>query len=262
MNILITGGNGYIASALKKGLQGEYRTITTVTRQDFDLTSYEQTQAYFKDKYFDVVIHTAVAGGSRLSTDSWDVFNKNVAMFFNLFSVEKQYSKLIHFGSGAEITAINTPYGYSKRVIRDWINGSSKLKSIRIYGVFDENELPTRFVKASIQRALAGEPIVVHQDRHMDFYYMKDLVALVDYIIANHPYTPEFICSYGGNERLSDIGAYISRLGGSKAPVKILEDRVGTPYNLPVPSYSPIKTVGLYKGIEEVYKILKEEHGS
>ena len=44
MKILITGGNGYIAKALAKGLS-QYN-ITSITRQDFDLTDRESTNKW------------------------------------------------------------------------------------------------------------------------------------------------------------------------------------------------------------------------
>ena len=76
MNILITGGNGYIAKSLANNLNN---TIS-ITRKDFDLTDREATNNWFNDKYFDVVIHTAVVGGSRLKKDNGDTFYQNIQM--------------------------------------------------------------------------------------------------------------------------------------------------------------------------------------
>ena len=78
MNILITGGNGYIAKSLTLGL-GDYN-ITSITRNDFDLTNRSSTDAWFKEKYFDVVIHTAIEGGSRLKQDDSSVFYNNLIL--------------------------------------------------------------------------------------------------------------------------------------------------------------------------------------
>ena len=49
MNILITGGNGYIAKSLLSNLDN---TIS-ITRKDFDLTDREATNKWFCNKYFD-----------------------------------------------------------------------------------------------------------------------------------------------------------------------------------------------------------------
>ena len=68
MNILITGGNGYIAKSLSKGLwKGSNRyNITSITRNDFDLSNREATNKWFEGKHFDVIIHTAVVGDSAV----------------------------------------------------------------------------------------------------------------------------------------------------------------------------------------------------
>jgi dTDP-4-dehydrorhamnose reductase len=49
MNILITGGNGYVAKSIYSALHTKYN-ITTITRQDFDLTDSFETLKYFSDK--------------------------------------------------------------------------------------------------------------------------------------------------------------------------------------------------------------------
>ena len=70
MNILITGGNGYIAKSLANNLNN----VTSITRKDFDLTDRHATDKWFEEKYFDVIIHTAVKGGSRLLVDGGNIF--------------------------------------------------------------------------------------------------------------------------------------------------------------------------------------------
>ena len=137
MNILITGGNGYIAKSLSDGLwRGMNRYhITSITRNDFDLTDREATNKWFEDKYFDVVIHTAVVGGSRLHNDNADVLYQNLQMFFNLYNNSHHFKKLINFGSGAELGTPNDPYGLSKKVISKFIDAEPFFYNIRIYGV-------------------------------------------------------------------------------------------------------------------------------
>ncbi len=48
MKILITGGNGYIAKSLYKGLK--HYDITSITRNDFDLIDREATKKGGKGK--------------------------------------------------------------------------------------------------------------------------------------------------------------------------------------------------------------------
>jgi nucleoside-diphosphate-sugar epimerase len=127
------------------------------------------------------VIHTAISGGSRLQLDDSSVFDKNMSMFNNLVANQKSFSKLISFGSGAEIFHGDTPYANSKREIANKIQNYDNFYNLRIFGVFDENELNTRFIKANLIRYLKKEPMVIHQNKIMDFFYMKDLISLVDY---------------------------------------------------------------------------------
>ena len=84
MKILITGGNGYVAQSLAKGLSSFPYNITCVTRKDFDLTDRASTDKWFEGKHFDAVIHTAIKGGSRLQQDEGDIFYQNLQMFYNL----------------------------------------------------------------------------------------------------------------------------------------------------------------------------------
>ena len=159
MNILITGGNGYIAKSLSNNLT-EYN-ITTITRQDFDLVNRKATNDWFKDKYFDIVIHTAVVGGSRLKTDDGEIFYQNIQMFYNLLSNKHCFNNLIHFGSGAELGTPDSPYGISKNIINRIIKHEPNFHNIRIFAVFDENELNTRFIKSSIKKYINKTPIKI-----------------------------------------------------------------------------------------------------
>ena len=116
--ILITGGNGYIATSLYKALKDKY-DITKVSRADFDLTNYAATCEFLQDKYFDVVIHTAVVGGNRLQEEDDSILRSNLDMYYNLINNKEHFGRFISFGSGAELGWPTTPYGYSKRIIAE-----------------------------------------------------------------------------------------------------------------------------------------------
>jgi len=259
MKILITGGNGYIARSLNKGLwKGADRpNITSITRKDFDLTDREATNNWFNDKYFDVVIHTAVVGGSRLKKDNGDIFYKNIQMFYNLLNNRHRFGKLIHFGSGAELGMPTDPYGLSKKVISKIIDAEPYFYNIRIYGVFDENELDTRFIKSNIKRYINKEPIQIYQNKSMDFFYMKDLIKLVKHYIHER-YLPKNIdCSYKQYHPLDEIADIINTLSNYEVEIEI-----GLPgHDKYVGEYNPIikNYIGLEKGIINTYKKLLDE---
>jgi len=257
MKILSTGGNGYIAKSIYNSLKDKYN-ITYITRQDFDLTNSSDTLEYFSDKYFDVVIHCAVSGGNRLKQETWSDMDNNLKMYYNLLSCREKFGVLIHFGSGAEINAPESPYGLSKKVIANSILEQKNFYNIRIFGVFDENELDTRFIKGNIKRYINKEPIIIHQDKWMDFFYMKDLISLVDYYINNDDVPKQIDCSYTGLYKLSEVADIINGLGEHKVDIHIENKGMALSYY----GVANVKLdfIGLEEGIKEVYNKLKNEY--
>jgi nucleoside-diphosphate-sugar epimerase len=90
MKILLTGGEGYISKIIFENFKNSLE-ITKISRKDFDLTDSFETLKFFSNRYFDVVIHCAVVGGSRLKIDDFTVMDD----LFILVQVRK-YINLIH----------------------------------------------------------------------------------------------------------------------------------------------------------------------
>jgi len=255
MNILITGGNGYIAKSLYNTLKDKYN-VTSISRDNFDLTNSEATNDFFKHRLFDIVIHCAVKGGSRLVEDKGNIIDDNLSMYYNLLANKSHFDKLIHFGSGAEIHAKDTPYGLSKQVIRQSILDKDNFYNLRIFGIFDENELDTRFIKASINRYINKESIQIHQDKYMDFIYMPDLIRIVEHYLSTNNLSKDINCNYKTTHKLSEIVDIVNSLSTYKVPIQIQNDLISSYCGL----YNelPINFVGLEQGIKEVYKKLKQ----
>jgi len=254
MKILITGGRGYIAKSLYNAFKDKY-DITCITRQDFDLTDQFETSKYFSNKYFDVVIHCAVSGGSRLKQETWRDMDDNLKMYYNLLNCKNKFGKLIHFGSGAETNAPETPYGISKRIIANSISEIDNFYNIKIFALFDENELDTRFIKGNIKQYINKESMIIHQDKYMDFFYMKDLISLIDHYINNDNLPKQIDCSYTGLYKLSEIANMINDLDEHKVDIQIKEEGMTMSY------YGIanvlIEYIGLKQGIKETYNKLK-----
>jgi nucleoside-diphosphate-sugar epimerase len=258
LKILITGGNGYIAKSLHSYLYSEH-DITLVSRTDFNMTRREEVQHYFKDKYFDVVIHTAVKGGSRLNPlEGPDVVLANLLMYDNLMRCRDKFNKLIHFGSGAE-EAADSPYGFSKHIINRLMKLDPKSVNIKIYAVFDENELDTRFIKSNILRYINRKDLNVYQDKQMDFFYMKDLVSMVEWLLNQHEeefLIQEINCSYLKKYTLLQIAEIINSLGDYRVGIR-LEDEIEDKAYCGTHPVMPFDLIGLEQGIKEVYNLLK-----
>jgi nucleoside-diphosphate-sugar epimerase len=257
MRILITGANGYIGKTLHNALRDTHY-VTAITRDNFDLTDVIAMSNFFKSKHhFDVVLHCAVVGGSRLAEDKWSVLDKNLTMYYNLLQFHRHYTKLIHFGSGAETYMPKEPYGYSKKVIAKSILNQDNFYNIKIFGVFDENELDTRFIKANIKRYINKEAIQIHEVKFMDFFYMQDLIKVVKYYINEQEPPKEFDCVYSENSyTLFGLACLINKLDDYEVEV-VYGDRVGDDYLSKYRTTLPIEFIGLEEGIKQVYNKLK-----
>jgi nucleoside-diphosphate-sugar epimerase len=258
MNILVTGGNGYIAKNLYEGLKDKHN-VTAISRDDFDLTDRILTDKFFEGKYFDVVLHTAISGGSRLRKDTEDVLDENLIMYYNLLANESKFKKFISIGSGAEIFAQEEPYGLSKHVINYSMKNKTNFHNVRIFAVFDENELETRFIKSSILKYLNNQPIEIHQDKLMDFFYMKDLITLMEYCISADDLPKEINCSYKSIYHLKDIANIINRMDDHNVPIRVVNKKIGTNYTGNFTNLG-IDYIGIEEGIENVFNELKERN--
>lgn len=255
MKILITGANGYIGKSLVKALK-DIHEVTSLTRQDADLTNAEQVKEYFKGKYFDIVIHCAIEGGYRLEKDGPEVIDSNLKMYYNLVENKTQFNKLFHFGSGAEKQ--DTFYGLGKKVINESIQNKDNFYNIRIFAVFDENENNARFIKTNIRKYIRKEDIEIFVNKYMDFFYMEDFITLMKYCISADNLPKIVECTYNFDTTLYDVAEIINSLDNHRVPVRIKSWVIGDPFNGKFTDLG-LTFVGLEQGIRNVYNKLKNE---
>ena len=259
MRILITGANGYIGNSLHSALKDKYN-VTAISRDSFDLTNPVAMFKFFQSRQpFDVVLHCAVAGAKNPRSTDWGIADGNLIIYYNLLQSKSHYKKLIHFGSGAETYLPDTPYGYSKKVIAKSILNQDNFYNVKIFGVFDENELDTRFIKANIKRYINKEPIKINEVKFMDFFYMQDLVKVIDYYINEENPPKEFDCVYSEKSyTLFGLACIINKLDDYEIDI-INEGENGEDYISKYRSELPIEFIGLEQGIKNVYNRLKNE---
>lgn len=255
MKILITGGNGYIAKSITNALWEKYHIIAP-GRDELDLLSTESVDKFFEGKHFDIIVHTAVVGGSRLEEDDETVSFYNLIMFYNLIRKKEQFNKLISLGSGAEYYKTYSPYGFSKSIINKLVHKYDNFYTLRIYAVFDEKEKNTRFIKSNIQRYIDKKPIEIHQNKLMDFIYMEDLVSLIDFYILNDELPKEINCVYNQTQSLEAIANQINQLDDYVVPINIETKGLGPSY-IGDHNILSLNYIGLEQGIKNVYDKLK-----
>jgi nucleoside-diphosphate-sugar epimerase len=177
MKVCVLGSNGFVGSNLLKDTNW-----IGVTRCELDLTDQHAVEKHFNEHKYDVVIHCAVVGGSRLKPDDGDVAYKNILMFENVVRVFK--GKLIYFSSGAALRGNPPmdPYGLSKWIIDKRIETIPNAYSLRIWGCYGPGELPSRFSAVCKREG----HVVIDQDRYFDFIDIEDVRKIVkEYVNGN-----------------------------------------------------------------------------
>jgi nucleoside-diphosphate-sugar epimerase len=125
--------------------------------------------------------------------------------------------------------------------------------------VFDENELETRFIKANILRYIKKEPIQIHENKYMDFFYMEDLISVVKYYIGEKEPPKEFDCVYEeGSPTLTQLSTIINELDDHKVKI-FVGNPDGDSYTSKYRSQLPYGFIGLEEGIKITYNKLKNE---
>jgi GDP-L-fucose synthase len=267
MNILITGSNGFIGRNLSKQLASYGYKISLLTRTNCDLLDNESVNNFFREKQtiYDLVIHTAIKGGRRTKTDDPSIVFTNLLMLYNLLSNQTYYNHIISFGSGAEfdrrynidLHSMNhypiDPYGLSKSIIDKLSNIENKLCNFRIFNCFGSDEAPDRMIKANIIRYINKEPMVIYQNRQMDFFYIDDLGLLIDYCLKNSWYPKNINCCYKDKIDLISIASIINELSNYRVPIIVEQkDTIANSYT-GNHTELPIQYTGLSNSIKKIY---------
>ena len=261
MNILITGKNGFIGGELARFFANTEHCVFATCRKTLDVSNEFVVDKYFEENNIDIVLHTAIKGGHRTKKDTYFDLVENLIMFKNLYKHRKQYKMMISFGSGAERETTNY-YGLAKNIIASEIRKcDGNIFNLRIFGCFGSTESDTRFIKNSINRVIKGQPITVHQDKHMDYFYIDDLKEVVLYYIQqrNEDLPREVDLCYERDSTLLEIAMKIKDLTDLDARI-IIEDNakalsyVGSPYRL---MNLDIELGGLEHGIKKMIDELK-----
>jgi dTDP-4-dehydrorhamnose reductase len=257
MRVLITGGNGYLARTICKALWKEYNIIAP-SKQMLDLTCKQSVDSFFEGEYFDTVIHTAARGAGNPRERDLSIVFDNIIMFDSLLQKKDQIGKIINLGSGAERYMEDTPYGYSKKVINSLGLRQDSYYNLRLFGVFSYSELDTRFIKANIKRYINNQPIEIHQNKMMDFFFVEDLLSIIKFLILNDVEHKQIDCVYDQPITLEVIAKYINNLSNHKVAINI-QQRGLSPNYIGQFTDLGLDMIGLEEGIKLTYKKLLNE---
>ena len=199
MHILITGGNGNLATILKTSLSNAH-TIESPGRSEMNMLDMDSIKQYLQTKTFDVVIHTAIQGGRRTRPDTHEDVYNNMLMLENLLWFKDNFKMILNMDSGAiynraedifkrkESDIYSIPkdyYGFSKYMIYQRGLAGDNFYNLRIFNIFHETEEPDRFIARCVNIAKNGGVLEIYENKYFDFFYKDDFVSVVKYYIDN-----------------------------------------------------------------------------
>jgi nucleoside-diphosphate-sugar epimerase len=199
MRILITGGNGNLATILKTSLSNIH-TIESPGRTEMNMLDMDSMKQYLQNKTFDVVIHTAIQGGRRTRPDTHEDVYNNMLMLENLLWFKDNFKMILNMDSGAiynraedifkrkETDIYSIPkdyYGFSKYMIYQRGLACHNFFNMRIFNIFHETEEPDRFIARCVNIAKNGGVLEIYENKYFDFFYKDDFVSVVKHYIDN-----------------------------------------------------------------------------
>lgn len=230
MNILLTGGRGFIGKNLYEGLIDDYKIIAP-RHSELEITDTIAVRKYIKKNNINVVIHTAVKGGDQ-------VLENILQMFMSIYNNLDLLDKFITFGSGAEyaktrdlkkvketelgkfIPADN--YGLGKLICSQLAKDNKKIITILPFGIFGPGEdYRFKFISNSIVKNLLNLPIKIKQNVIFDYLYIKDLVPIIKFFLENDKYHGDFNISTTESISLKEIVDIINKIGKFKSKITI-----------------------------------------
>ncbi|WP_072679792.1 NAD-dependent epimerase/dehydratase family protein [Arcobacter sp. LA11] len=245
MNILITGGNGFIAKTLKEKLSN-YNIFAPV-KNELNILDESLLKEYIYNNEIDIIIHTANIGGYENKLDEKETFQSNLKMFLNVANQSKNVKKIIHLGSGAEYSKDrpivkvdeldslkslpNDDYGLYKSICSRFIEQSENIINLRIFGCYGEYEdYNYKFISNSILKNLLEQPIIINQNVLFDYIYVDDLIKMIEYFIINENKYKVYNVSRGESIDLVSICKIINSIGSFNSEIKVLKEGLNNEY--------------------------------
>ncbi|OGH12545.1 MAG: hypothetical protein A2857_01155 [Candidatus Levybacteria bacterium RIFCSPHIGHO2_01_FULL_36_15] len=244
--ILLLGAKGFIGKNILEKLNKKY-LIHSPSLLDLDLLSESCVSRYFQKNRYDVVINSAVIGGSRKEEYKKNMLADNLLMFFNIVKNKKHFGKLIHFGSGAEydkskplITVKESEfdrriprdeYGFYKYICSKYIEKSNNITNLRIFGLFGKYEdYRYRFISNSILQSINKSSITIQKDVYFDYVYIDDFIKILEYFVEHNCKYKFYNIGTGKKVNLITLAKIISRIAGNETEIIIRNNGLNNEY--------------------------------
>lgn len=246
MKVFITGGSGFIGRNLVEYLQPKCQVLAP-SHKELELLDEGAVRKYLNDHRFDIVIHGAVRAGHRNAKDSSGQLDRNLRMFFNIIRNGDKFGKLIFLSSGA-VYDVTKPmvkvkedyfdtfvpqdeHGFSKYIIAKHIEKTNNAVELRLFGIFGKYEdYAIRFISNAICKTLFELPITIRKNRKLDYLYVDDLMAVVDYFIKSSPAHKAYNITADESMEITNLAEKVKNLSGKDIAI-VKEKSAGVEYS-------------------------------
>lgn len=245
--ILLTGGNGFIGKNIQESFLGEKYEIIAPRSFELNLLDKNAVDEYFQDKYFDVVIHSAVKPGHRNAKDLTSLCESNLAMFENLVNNKNKYAKFINLGSGAiydttkDITDAKEEdrfknkgtkeHDLCKYIIGEKIEKLDNYVDLNIFGIFGKYEdWEIRFISNAICKSLFDLPITLRQNRRFSYLYIDDLMPILECFIENKCNYKSYNIVPDKHVELLELAQIVKKISEKDIDIKVAQEGFGFDY--------------------------------
>ncbi|OGC92570.1 MAG: epimerase [candidate division Zixibacteria bacterium RBG_16_53_22] len=247
MNVLLTGGSGFIGKNLAEHLSRKH-TVLAPSHAGLELLDGERVREFFRRHDVDVVIHSAVRPGHRNARDPSHQLYNNTRMFFNLVRNASRFRKMIFLSSGAvyderrylpnmkeEYFDTSVPadeHGFSKYICARYVERAENIVELRLFGVFGKYEdYAIRFISNAICKTLFNLPITLRQNRRFDYLYIDDLAPIVEYFIGHDARYKCYNVTPDEAVELLTLAGKVLAVSGKDLPIVVALPGMGPEYS-------------------------------
>lgn len=185
MNILLTGSDGFIGSALHQRLIKAEHTVFGIDIKrgtEFDLLTFDHWPDAISDTTIDLVIHLAGKSGVRESLkDPAGYWMNNVEASRRLF---ERYSdtRIIYASSSTAYEPDLNPYAASKFILEELAERYANTLGMRFHTVYSDN-CPRENM---FFNKLFNGTLEYTTRHHRDFVHLEDVLDAIEILIKNN----------------------------------------------------------------------------
>lgn len=216
MKIAVLGAGGFVGSSIAKYFAKD-NLVIPVTRETINLLDPILVTKWLSNNRFDIIVNAATTMNNN---DLLDDTRNNLGLFMNFYNNRNLFDKFINFSSGAEFDRRNDidqyqeeqifsvmpadSYGFGQNIKSRISWDTPNFYTIRIFNCFGLGEISTR-IFPRLLKATKQNPLKIVNDREFDYFGIRDLCRLTDYVIMNSPSSKDINAVYPEKLAISTV---------------------------------------------------------